>query len=244
MKTKSLAAWVLLLGILAVPAVLFFNWWKKMQANAASDSAAASRPMPTQAAGWTPVAAQPAADPVVQPGVEVSASTGTALSGAPQPAAPAAEASSSPSPMPSAVAPEVPSQPQAFTASAPVSTQPARTGLEPVEYAPKSTRDPTLSPMDAKKLAEEALAKKLAKERIRAALDEAPRKREKPRKPPVEDRIELYGVVTTPEGTTAIINDQILKEGDDIYGAVIQRITTNAVVFKYGSRTFTKRVSK
>jgi hypothetical protein len=111
---------------------------------------------------------------------------------------------------------------------------------------PNITRDPTMSPVDLKRLAQEALQREMARRQVRNEAEriKTPRRPERPAEPPIDSRIELYGIVATPHGISAMVNDRILNEGDRIFGAIVKKITTNTVIFEYKKRTFYKRVSK
>ena len=97
--------------------------------------------------------------------------------------------------------------------------------------------------MDLAFLAQEAADRELA---ARQALEAArPRPARVVRQRSVADRIELQGIVATPGGgIMALINGERLQEGDAVegLGVVIKKITMRAVVFKHGTRTFTKQV--
>lgn len=154
--------------------------------------------------------------------MDAAPSTGTVQAAASEPAAqaaPAAELAASSS----------------ATAAVPVA---AAAKEEGIMFRPKTDRDPTLSPEDRKKLLDEMLA------RQNAPQVEEPERPRRPRPRPLESRIKLYGIVATPNGITALINDRVVKPGDQIEGAVVERITTKMVVFKHRNRTFTMRLSK
>ena len=54
--------------------------------------------------------------------------------------------------------------------------------------------------------------------------------------------MELQGIISTPEGRGAIINDEIYYRGDKVLGATIHRITASSVLFRYRGKTFYKKM--
>jgi hypothetical protein len=249
MSQKALT-WLILAVVLAVPAVLFYNWLGKMKAQTTptaefprkpESGVAASTDAPT-ATPFTPSPANAAsASTAAAPGGPAAAS-GQAPAAAPagQPAA-AAVPDAAPVNTTAAAAP----------AAEPVGTTqaPARkTGEKPIEYAPSTSRDPTFSPLDVKRKLQDAERQRIIEQEKEAQYTEMRQpkkvKKEGPKEPPIEDRIQLYGIISTPNGKAAIVNDGTTYEGDTVMGAVIKRITTNTVVFQYHGKTFTKRVTK
>ena len=62
---------------------------------------------------------------------------------------------------------------------------------------------------------------------------------------PLCDNFNLQGIIGTGGDVAAIVNDNIVREGDRVGGgAVIERLTTRTVVFRKGKKTCIKRVSK
>ncbi|TPW21556.1 MAG: hypothetical protein FD126_562, partial [Elusimicrobia bacterium] len=59
MKGKSLG-WILLVGALAVPAVLFYKWWTQMKATQGVEARQAVPAAAPFAGGATPASAEPA----------------------------------------------------------------------------------------------------------------------------------------------------------------------------------------
>ena len=103
-------------------------------------------------------------------------------------------------------------------------------------------RDPMVSPFD---LASGGLAR-------RRGISDDPREVEEAVSPPrrrrfrrrLEQRIEVYGVVATPNGIEALINDRRVREGDTVLGAKVKKITTGRIRFEYRGRVFEKKVSQ
>ncbi len=199
---KSFLGWLMLLVALAVPAVLFYNWWTQMQAPTALE-AAQEVPAGT---GFSSVEASNSAQTAVTP------------SGG---AAPQAQKAST--------APAADTQTKA-------AKKPRRRGKKKLRYAPKTDRDPTLSILDMKLIA-------LREEARRRALAPAPvKKKDKKRVKALHTKIELQGIISTPQGRGAIINDEIYYRGDKVLGATIRKITSSTVIFRYKGRTFYKKM--
>lgn len=69
-------------------------------------------------------------------------------------------------------------------------------------------------------------------------------KRVKPREPRIEDRIVLMAIIETPTSTRAIVNDRVVREGDQVLGVRISHIRSDRVVFRYKNKNFVKRVPR
>ncbi|HAH07921.1 MAG TPA: hypothetical protein DCM05_15590 [Elusimicrobia bacterium] len=247
--------WLILAAVLVVPAVLFYNWLGKMKAQttpttaelprkadaAVSTAAAAATPFTPSQASTAAAAPQ---DPPPQL-ASMGGATAPADPAAAQPANP--EAPAPPAQSPPAAA-DIQAQPGQGGQAAQPTHAPLRAGEKPIEYAPATSRDPTISPIDVKRKLQEAEQKRLIDEEKQRQYEEirAPKtvRKERPAEPPIEERIHLYGVVSTPSGRAAIVNDGTAYEGDTVMGAVIKRITTNTVFFQYRGRTFSKKVTK
>lgn len=103
-------------------------------------------------------------------------------------------------------------------------------------------RDPTLSPNDIKLQARRLLERELAQRQTR---EEAARRKNRSHGGPLlESRLFLMGIIQSKNGTTAIVNDSIVKVGDRVLGAKVRRITGNTVVFEHKSRTFSKTIRR
>ncbi|MCM2267439.1 MAG: hypothetical protein NDI60_06635 [Elusimicrobiales bacterium] len=230
----SLVGWTLLLAVLAVPSFLFYNWWTENKRQASAETAAepvqanifpaaekdrpAAEPVAAAPAQPLPaVAARPAAIPAPQPAQKPAAA----------PAAPAA----SPAPEPAPAVAEVKPQGQAVQASTsafqPVAVS---SGPKPVSYyAPKSDRDPVLSPADYSRIKEAELRRRELERQQRAAS-------RKPSEPQIESRLKLQGIV----GSAAIINGEMYSAGQTVYGARILKVGADYVIGEYKGRKFRK----
>ncbi|MFH1723143.1 MAG: hypothetical protein ABII00_00835 [Elusimicrobiota bacterium] len=267
MKTRSLLGWVILLGALAVPAVFFWSWWTKMQTETTFEvkqrvpEGSAFGDVRTMPAEGVPGSEEPgqgappadggeedAADDAMEPGDEAPEPEEDAAG-----ATPDAGAAAPPSGTPEAgQGAEAPGEPPATAVPVPADDAGGRDASmdesrERIEYSPKTTRDPTLSLADLRELAKMRLAKMKARAEVQKALQPKPKKEKKVivRQRSICERIELQGIVATPNGIAALVNDNVMKEGDEILGAVIKRITTRTVVFGQGRRTLcVKRVQK
>lgn len=204
---RSTLGWLILVAGLAVPAVLFWRWREQMKTQAYPEASAQG--------------AQPQ-------GAFSGMSSASAL---PNPVAGGASSTATVSAAPTEVSTAAVSAP---VAAASATAQGQEQG--PV-FAPKSDRDPMLSPVDRKKLLDEMLAR----DNPVQTRSEQPRR---PARPRPESRLKLYGIVATPNGITALINDRVLKAGDKIDGIVVERITTKMVVFRHKNRTFTMKLDK
>ncbi|MFA6029046.1 MAG: hypothetical protein WC969_04230 [Elusimicrobiota bacterium] len=267
MSQRSVVGWLILVAALAVPAVLFWNWWGKMKAQSPQESArkaaaSAFGGLSSQGVPATPLAAGATAQAEAVPAASTGVIPAAQAAQNPPPSSPAPQASAVPPTAPAApgaaaLPPAGPAAPPAAPvagqnpvpvapgAAAPAAGQ-AAARSDVIEYNPSTNRDPTLSPVDIKRMAQEALQKELS---MRQIMEEARRPKDEPKKvvhnePPIETRIQLYGIIATPNGISALVNDSIVSEGDRILGATVKKITTGTVVFEYRKRTFIKRVSK
>ena len=234
MKGKGLG-WILLIGALAVPAVLFFKWWTQMKA-AQTVEARQSVPSSTPFGGSSAPSAPEPAPAAAQAEQPQDPPSGGAESPAPEAAAPAGSAS------PGAAAPV---QAEETQSPAPEPAQAAPTGLagKQIEYMPKTTRDPTLSVADLRELAKQRMAVEMSRRQVEEAAKPQPVAK-RPPPPPLCDTIDLQGIIGTGGSIKAIVNDQIVGEGDVVDGALVERLTTRTVVFKRGRKTCMKRVTK
>ncbi|MFH1620381.1 MAG: hypothetical protein ABIG11_10840 [bacterium] len=229
--------WFALAAALAVPALLFYNWWTRMNAEKMNllqegqEHAAAQRPFfkdteeplppPStyhyqNAAGTRAVAR--AADPAVsrprpratQPG---SPGDNTPLRAGRNASDPAAVSNTS------------------------VSVAAARVAFSTstrILFAPKTDRDPTLSPEELAMIREEA--ERLERLRNMRRRPVVPRERR------VEDRLELQGIVESAGGSKAIINGEMRGRGSVVHGAKIVRVNSASVLFDHNGRRFTLRM--
>ncbi|OGR41389.1 MAG: hypothetical protein A2X35_10285 [Elusimicrobia bacterium GWA2_61_42] len=227
----SIIGWLLLVAVLAVPSFLFYNWWTKNKQQASSEIAQEQTPADlfpaaekNRSAAPAPAAApaQPApavpARPAAQPAAQAAPKPQARPEPAPQ-AQPQAEA---------AVTPVV-STVQASTAAVQevsVSTQPKLLSY----YAPKGTRDPTLSPADYSRIKEAEL------QRLEAERQQRQVTNYRPKEVPFETRLQLQGIV----GNAAIINGDMYVAGQTIYGAKILKVGSNYVLGEYKGKKFKK----
>ncbi|MBI5595350.1 MAG: hypothetical protein HY928_04590 [Elusimicrobia bacterium] len=108
---------------------------------------------------------------------------------------------------------------------------------------PKTTRDPTLSVADLRELAKQRMAVEMSRRQVEEAAKPQPQAK-RPPPPPLCDTIDLQGIIGTGGSIAAIVNDQIVREGDVVEGALVERLTTRTVVFRKGRKTCMKRVTK
>lgn len=223
---RSFLGWLLLLAALAVPAVFFYNWWMKMQAppEVALKQGEAAFGKVKSGGPSNPIATQP-----------VKASTSAALGKAPGVSPPSAAKTM-------ASAPVTPLRGNDNVGTSPPAPKKRKAKSLTIEYAPETNRDPTLSILDHKILA-------LRREAREAAMRPKPVKKvkKKKRKPkvkviPVWKKIIVQGIISTPNGRAAIVNDEVRHKGDRVLNAEIKKITSSSVIFKYKGRTFYKRV--
>ncbi|MEK7746420.1 MAG: hypothetical protein AAB576_07130 [Elusimicrobiota bacterium] len=248
MSQKSLFGWGILAVALAVPAVLVWNVRMKIKSVQPVEYKVKASPPPgaspvseTQAGTQAPAGAQ-------------SASTGAAAGAPPAAQDPAAQTAQPPQPSAQAALPSPPAGeegpspapfvPSEASASAATLVSASRGPADPdaIEYSPNTMRDPMVSPFDLKRLAREREEKEMIRGEVEAAA--RPAKPKKVQETPIEQRIEVYGVVATPNGIEALINDRRVREGDSVLGAKVKKITTGRIRFEYRGRVFEKKVSQ
>ena len=249
MKAKSLLGWLILLGALAVPAVLFYQWWTQMQKTTTFE---AKQKVPEGGAfegvrsGQEGAGAPGAPEASGAPDGAASSAPAVPAAGAPGEAAAAPVAAAATA----AGAPPVGAPGAGAVAPAPASpapSGPARSdGKARIEYSPKTTRDPTLSLADLRELAKQKYLKEMnRRDMIEAAK---PKELKRPSGPTGDElcaKIDLQGLIGTPDGSAAIINDEVRHVGDRVGGLEVKHITTRTVVFAQGKRTVcVKRVSR
>ncbi|HBL17884.1 MAG TPA: hypothetical protein DD417_14325 [Elusimicrobia bacterium] len=255
MKAKSLLGWLILLGALAVPAVLFYQWWTQMQKTTTFE---AKQKVPEGGAFEGVRSGQEGAGAPGAPGApgtpEASGAPDGAASSAPAVPAAGAPGEAAVAPVAAAAtaagAPPVGAPGAGAVAPAPASpapSGPARSdGKARIEYSPKTTRDPTLSLADLRELAKQKYLKEMnRRDMIEAAK---PKELKRPSGPTGDElcaKIDLQGLIGTPDGSAAIINDEVRHVGDRVGGLEVKHITTRTVVFAQGKRTVcVKRVSR
>jgi hypothetical protein len=241
--------WVILVVALAVPGVLFYNWWSHLKAEREKTVAAKARgrvpdggvfqsspnaklvnPMTpvastgTLAAPPAPAAASATTPALAQP-AQAATIAGTPASGSPSVAAAAA------------AAPAVAVVPPALSFSSMTATS------QPLK------RDPTLSPFDQVRLVEEEEAKRKAADDL-AAMQAAKNNHGKHGpKPPKDPRtlVDLQGIISnTDSGFKAIVNNEVMSVGEFVIGTRIKiiKITDLGVTFDFQGKRFVKGVSQ
>lgn len=262
-------AWVFPVIILAVPSVMFYVWWSHLNAeqrrqmtqkirrrtpevfSTAPAGTQLTNPIADQQSGQPGTAPMPPVVPVAMaaggspPSQPPQAAAGAAVG---QPGA-AAPASTVPieqqlaAPAPPAGGTSQPPQEAAGTAPGqqPGQQEPGQTAANQVPAVLPITRDPTMSPYDIVRMEQARLEAEL-----REREEEEQRKRIlNKRNPPIESFIDLQGIVGTPDsGNKAIINGEVMSEGETIKGARILRITSQGVVLLYKGRKVTKTINK
>ncbi len=272
--------WLILAVALAVPAFMFWNWWQLLNNKpaefgrksaqgpvfsdtkiasqmpnplATSTAAAAGQPValkgsPEQVPGAVPSGAPSEPPSVPQPGVAMAAtnppSTPVQEPGAANPP-PAAQVS------PGLINPVAPIA--ASTATVASATPGAVRPEEPsLRYNPKVHRDPMMSPMDVKRLAQMELEREDERRRLE---DEERKRHEKPKlvkriAPAIETTVLHYGITPTPGSITAIVeanggDTQIVKAGDVLSNKVrVVRITQSTVTFQFKTKRWSRSLSK
>jgi len=247
----TLIGWLLLAAILIVPSFLFYNWWSANKKNEAAvqvpvqsvstatifagaqDAPSALPPRTVQAA--IPQAASTSALPVKDP------SKPNTTPAAASPAAPGAASSAQ-------VRQDGPIIPQATAAavksqSVPQSTAPVQGGAAPAVqaavstqnvsgsyFAPKSDRDPIMSPSEYRKIKEEENLRREAERQRELALNR------QIKEAGGENRIQLQGIV----GNSVIISGEIYTVGNVVHGVKILKIGANYVIGEYKGKRFRK----
>lgn len=234
---RSFLGWLLLLAALAVPAVFFYNWWIKMQAPAAPEQVIAIKKgegafgKVKSGGPSNPIATPPVSAAKTKPS-GASTSTSVAVSAPPQGVSDAQTMASTP-------VTSIRGSDNIGTTPPIAKKRKAKSRI--IEYAPETNRDPTLSILDHK-----ILALRLAAQR-EAMRPKPVKKVRKPKKViikriPIWKQIVVQGIISTPNGRAAIVNDEVRYRGDMVLNAQIKKITSSSVIFKYKGRTFYKRV--
>lgn len=237
----AVVGWLLLVAVLAVPSFLFYNWLSKSkqqnQAELVHEPMAGSV-FPSEKSGQpdgarqaSPAPAQQALkanEPKPAPQAPAAQAAPARTAAAPGPAAetdgPIDEESPSASSNPPAAAPKSAQAPAVSTAAqqgegqsqVAVSTGPKLLSY----YNPKSTRDPTFTPDDYRRIKEEQQQREDAERR------QAWAEKNKPKEPGPETRISLQGIVEN----TAIINDNMYRVGQTVRGVKILKIGTDYII--------------
>lgn len=222
--------WVILVIALAVPGVLFYNWWSGLKADREKAVAAKARGRVPEGGVFQSSPNAKLVNPMA-PAVSTAAAA--------EPAAASAAA-------PAAVTPAAAAEPQAAAAAPAASTEPAASFASSTAVIPLK-RDPTLSPFDMVRLLEEEEARRKAAEDLANASKVKVRG---PRKAVAVDPaslVNLQGIVSNPEsGFKAIVNDEVLGVGEFIGNTKIKivKITDLGVTFNFQGKKFSKGVSR
>jgi hypothetical protein len=253
MATKSSIGWLILAFALAVPGVLFYQWYTHLDLE---KKKALSMKVRLQETGLFPKSqqkgklvnpiAQPASAAAAQPAADASAPA----AGLPVPDSPAgAEPTAAVVPAATAVPPD-PEEPGAPPPTVPASE--AAPEASPSTAAAQinaflAWRDPTLSPYDQVRIEQMALEKEI---RLQELQDAAEQKSKPVRKPQIqiEKLIDLQGIVSAGGTNKAIVNNEVVGEGDTVKTSAgpirVVRITTQSVGFAYKDKRFSKSVSR
>jgi hypothetical protein len=233
---SSILAWLLLIGVLAVPSFLFYNWWSK----SSKQSSAEVTPGPVtvnvfpsderspSAAAQAPAAQQPAPEPQASPRQEPAQRTSGVISQEEAEPEEAVEETAEPQP-PAAAAAAAP----AADAAAPAQEQAVDDSTVTVRvshYEPKGDRDPTLSPEDYRRI------KELRRQREEAERMRRMAERSKPREPSPDTYITLQGIV----GNAAIINGDMVNVGQTVRGVKIVKIGADYIIGEQKGKRFKK----
>lgn len=273
MSGKGALGWLILAVALAVPAFMFWNWWKLLNHKPAEPTRRSAESGPVfndtkmaqnltnPLASTGTAAGQTAAGQVAPPQATVPVSTAAAApadvaaAGAAFAAGTAPSGSPAASPTASGAAPPAAAQepPGAGGSASSSQAQDQRRPEEPgLKYQPKIHRDPMLSPMDVKRLAQIELEKE--DERRRLEEEERARHRKKvvvkPKAPPIETTVTLYGITAAPGSITAMVevngyDTQIVRAGDRLPNGIrIAKITQSTVTFQHKTKTWSRSLNK
>ena len=237
--------WVILVIALAVPGVLFYNWWSHLKADREKAVAAKAR-------GRVPEGGVFQSSPNAKLVNPMAPAVSTAAA-----AEPVASSTEAAHPADAVAAPAGAPDPSAVPAAAAAtiaasSAAPSDQGETTAVAMSSSTvvplkRDPTLSPFDLVRILEQEEAKRRAAE----DLANANRARVRgPRKPKVVDPaslVNLQGIVSNPDsGFKAIVNDEVLGVGEFVGSTKVKivSITDLGVTFVYQGKRFSKGVSR
>ncbi len=250
--------WVILVVALAVPGVLFYNWWSHLKAEREKAVAAKARGRLPDGGMFQSSPNAKLVNPMT-PAVSTAPVMTTVAVAAPPATAPAMAAPPAALPPVVAAAPVVapPALPPPAAVTAPVAGAPADAAPGGTGISFSSTtasvvplkRDPTLSPFDTLRMIEEEEAKRRAADDLEN-MKRAKRDGGRPRKAVVKDpknMVNLQGIISNPEsGFKAIVNDEVLGAGEMIGNTKIKiiKITDLGVTFQYQGKRFSKGVSR
>ncbi len=224
--STGVIGWFLLAAVLAVPSFLFYNWWVSNKKNeSASQVPAQSVSTATIFAGAQDrISVQPAAQPSAKDEGPIFQDAPAVLPAAAH-AAPAPAATPIPGPAAQRVTQSTAAAQAEKASSAPASTQTVHGSY----FNPSTDRDPTMTPLDYKKIKDEEL-QRIESERMRQlAL-------KKKLYDNGEGRIKLQGIV----GNSVIINGEMYSVGDTVLGIKIVKIGSNYLIGDNKGRKFKK----
>lgn len=234
----SLMGWLLLAAILVVPAFLFYNWWSNNKKNEAAVQAPVQGVSTATIFPGAPDAPAALPQPFPQPRQPAQAAAEPPADNAAVAMAPAPvrrSAAPAPAAQVSTAAVKFPRADQS-AAAVRVSTAPAErpsvsTQAAPTSYfSPTSGRDPTVSPMEYRKLREEEDRRREEERQQQLAL------RRQAREGGCESRIELQGIV----GNSVIINGEVYSVGNTVQGVKLLKIGSNYVIGECKGKRFRK----
>lgn len=230
--------WVILVVALAVPGVLFYNWWSHLKAEREKSVAAKAHARVPDGGVFQSSPNAKLVNPMT-PAVSTDTAAAPVAAVAAAPSASDAQAAVVAAPAPVQAAEPVPG------ASAAVPAASASTAA----VAAPLKRDPTMSPLDAVRIAQEEQAKRQAAEdlaNLNAGRQNRGSKKAAKRKSPI-DTLELQGIISNPEsGFKAIVNNEVVGAGEMIgsTGIKVLKISDLGVTFLYQGKRFSKGVSR
>ena len=228
--------WVILVIALAVPGVLFFNWWSHLKADREKTVAAKAR-------GRVP---EGGVFQQSSPNAKLVNPMASALSTGPVTVAASSDASHAAPGLAQAavlVAPPVAAAPPAALGATSPSVSSSTAAALPLK------RDPTLSPFDQVRILEEEEARRKAAEELEN-MKRAKAEGRRPHKAPARDPktlVELQGIISNPEtGFKAIVSGEVVGAGEYVGNTKIRvvKITDLGVTFEYQGKKFSKGVSR
>lgn len=251
MSTRSSAGWLILLAALAVPGFLFYNWWSRL--NAESRRQMTQKVRKRLPDGGVLFSGSPAPNKLTNP---IASQGGAGVSSAP-PASPSTAAAAADGVNAALASGETAaagvsalqaapgaSGPPLAAPSAPGEPQPPGSASGGLPSGLVLSRDPTLSPYDIVRIEQIVLEKMIKQQEVKEAV-KGQRVKPVKREPPVETTIDLQGIISTSDqGQRAIVNGEMIGEGEFVGQVKVLRITTQGVVFLYKGRRFTKTISK
>lgn len=240
MSTKSSAGWIIMAAALAVPGFMFYNWRTHLNTQSRADLEKRVRNRLPEGA---PIfGAAPAQHKLNNPIVEAPVSQAATAQALATPSAPAIAA---------AAPPEVAAAPPALAVSTPAANQ---SPSSPSSSAPllqtgpiaeiTLARDPMLSPYDKATLAEAELKQRLAREELEEAAHSRRVRKRAPAEKPAERLVDLQGIVSTAGGNKAIVNGEVVGEGDFVGSVKVLKISPSGVVFLHKNKRFIKGMDK